>query len=83
VDANTLDRELNDGSTMGGLLADAEAKLLEALVQEEELDRREDEERAARRGTGSDLAGPAAPRAPAPPSWLPKSLTLPWDSSDR
>jgi hypothetical protein len=58
VDKDSMDRPLDDGATIGGLLQDAEDKLLAALVAEE---------RAALE------AEEAKKKPPAQPSWLPKA----------
>ena len=58
VDKDSMDRPLDDGATIGGLLQDAEDKLLAALVAEE---------RAALE------AEEAKKTPPAQPSWLPKA----------
>ena len=63
VDKDSMDRPLDDGATIGGLLQDAEDKLLAALVAEE---------RAALE------AEEAKKTPPAQPSWLPK-VKAPWD----
>ena len=58
VDKDSIDRPLDDGETIGGLLQDAEDKLLAALVAEE---------RAALE------AEEAKKKPPTQPSWLPKA----------
>ena len=59
VDPAALDRPLADGETMGALLADAEKKLLSALIQE---------------GAPGADADPDPPKIQNP-SWLPKRET--------
>merc|ERR1719327_1373822 len=58
VDKDSMDRPLDDGETIGGLLQDAEDKLLAALVAE---------------GRAALEAEEAKKKPPAQPSWLPKA----------